>query len=110
MQRPKPTKPPGELTDKQILARMNKLIDWFYDLAKGDPFGWDWPTMNVLEPELCGEYRALRAEAVSRLDKRQTDAPADCGPRGALQVAGPTSTFNGVPYFKLDGKWCPTPK
>ena len=91
MQRPKKAKPPAEMTDKQILARMNKLIDWFYDLAKGDPFGWDWPTMNVLEPELCGEYRQLKAEAVARLDRTG-------------------GKFNGEQYIKLEGAWCAPPK
>lgn len=49
------------LTDQQLLDIGWKIIDFFYGL-KGDPYGWDWPTMWVLYPAKCSLFRRLRNE------------------------------------------------
>ena len=30
------------------------ILAKFEDTAQGDPWGWDWPTMRVTHPDLCG--------------------------------------------------------
>jgi len=63
------TKPIAKLTDKQLVARMYRILKYFKDYSSSDPFGWDWPTMNQIFPELCAEYRELRTDGIRRLDQ-----------------------------------------
>ncbi len=79
------TKPIAKLSDNQIINRMNRILAFFHKSSAGDPYGCDWPTMNMTFPNECEEYRFLKAEAISRLEK--------------------TGQFDGKPYTKTDGKW-----
>lgn len=64
-------------TDKQLVSYCNSVLTFFNrrakeDAAEGDIFGgWDWPTMNIVHPELCQNYRNIIAEAHARLEKNQ---------------------------------------
>ncbi len=55
-----------EKTDQELIDRYCEIIDWFYEYSKSDPFGWDWPTMGLLFPELVEEAREIRTEARER--------------------------------------------
>lgn len=42
--------------------RLEEILDFFDNEARSDPWGWDWPTMRVLFPDLCAEARQLIRE------------------------------------------------
>ena len=59
-------RPAVKMSDRQLQLEGERIINYFHKSATGDPFGWDWPTMWVLHPDLCDRFRALRAEWKSR--------------------------------------------
>lgn len=52
--------------NRRLVQRYNAILRQFDRASRGDPYGWDWPTMNVLYPELVAEAREIRAEAKKR--------------------------------------------
>ncbi len=57
--------PLERMTRQQMESRWRAIIAYFHRTSAGDPFGWDWPTMFVLEPALATEAKAIKARAVS---------------------------------------------
>lgn len=55
-----------KVSNERLVQRYNAILLKFDRASRGDPFGWDWPTMGVLFPELVSEARTIRAEAVKR--------------------------------------------
>jgi hypothetical protein len=50
------------MSERQLIREANKIINFFKKASEGDPFGWDWPTMNMLFPEKVARYEELKAE------------------------------------------------
>ena len=75
------------MSNTDIIARADAITTYFDeyaapaegDIRNGLATGWDWPTMNVVFPELCAECRALRDEAKKRDDAGTwtTDNPTE---------------------------------
>lgn len=59
--------PVSEMSDREMINAAKNILDTFDDYAQSDPFGWDWPTMNGVFPDLCARYRELREEANRRV-------------------------------------------
>jgi len=55
------------MTDQQMQDRGLQILKTFDEYAEGDPFGWDWPTMTMIFPELVAEFREIQAEAKRRV-------------------------------------------
>lgn len=36
------------------------IMGFFDDHSKGDPYGWDWPTMRVLWPNKCRVFKRVQ--------------------------------------------------
>jgi hypothetical protein len=74
MKEPKFPKPVGEMKDAQLIKGINRVLAYLAFTAKqnhcpGDiTSGWDWPTANAVYPEMVGSYRAMRTEALRRLE------------------------------------------
>ena len=62
------------LTDKELLAEANTIIDLFRDYSASDPWGWDWPTMRMIFPAQTSRYRDVAHEWDVRHPKENADA------------------------------------
>jgi hypothetical protein len=65
----------SRLSECQIINAMIRIQRHFDRYAASDPFGWDWPTMKIVFPELCDRYFALKAEGISRIKKGTWNVP-----------------------------------
>lgn len=59
-------RPLANLPDRVLIAEARKIITRFEELAITDPFGWDWPTMGVLEPLEVECFFDIRRELKNR--------------------------------------------
>lgn len=54
------------MSKRQRIARIYRdylaILASFDRAATGDPYGWDWPTMNVLFPQRVARARMLKRE------------------------------------------------
>lgn len=64
--RPIHKRPVTKMSVAQLLGEGWRIVNFFHKSSVGDPYGWDWPTMNVIHPELCARFRKLRGEFKSR--------------------------------------------
>lgn len=54
---------------RDLLQRRQEIFDTFDRESRGDPYGWDWPTMRVLFPELVAELQDVQ-EQIGKWDER----------------------------------------
>jgi hypothetical protein len=50
------------LTKDQLEIIAIKIFAAFNKYSRGDPFGWDWPTMRVIFPAKCRVYDRLKTQ------------------------------------------------
>ncbi len=59
MNMPDTSRDPASMTDDELKGAALDVRDYFADYSEGDPYGWDWPTMRAVFPELCARHDAL---------------------------------------------------
>lgn len=60
-------KNPEKMSDVSLLDAGTLIVNFFYQYAASDPFGWDWPTMNATFPELCLKFREYKMHYKSKM-------------------------------------------
>ena len=51
-----------KMSKRRMEQRARAILRVFDRASAGDPYGWDWPTMSVLFPELVAEFDTIKAE------------------------------------------------
>ncbi len=56
----------NRLTDNQLIRLWFRIRQRIRDVSKGDPYGVDLPTLNIIRPGLARAYREVKAEGERR--------------------------------------------